>query len=192
MELNADSCSISNPSHLPPDDCSEIKRILDYIVPKCEISHVLDKVNEECVTFHDPHGVTPPELDDSEYWWSLQLIFIPPTLPAVGWCLLCWCCKKKETSATQVEVQSAGNSMELDYWNYNPDWKLYLTTHRDRYVLTPMGHGILESQDKNPNAHGLYVLKVRLAWGIMYVPSLQPDPRLAGKETGDDTVPDRE
>ena len=34
------------------------------------------------------------------------------------------------------------------------------TTHQDVHVKTPMGHGILEGQDKNPNAHGLYVLKV--------------------------------
>ena len=89
----------------------------------------------------------------------------------------------KEEFQAHFEKEKENRTLPRGVGSY---WDLD-TTHRDVHVKTPMGHGILESQDKNPNAHGLYVLKVRLAWGIMYVPSLHPDPRLAAKETGEDT-----
>ena len=126
MELNADRCSISTSTSFSGKDfCDNYVRILDPPsgldkggggVPKCEISHVLDKVNEECVTFNDPNDVKPPELDDSAYWWSLHLMISPAYLVcsacfgALIYCKIYG--KKKETTATQVEVQSVGNKVE--------------------------------------------------------------------------------
>ena len=125
LEINADKCSTSTPTSerwetqttssdlMDKDVCNNYAMIWETSTggtgggwPKCKVSHVLNKTNEECVTFNDPNDVKPPLLDVSAYWLSLSLIICSPCLAFCGYYLYFKIHgEKKETSATQVELQ---------------------------------------------------------------------------------------
>jgi len=79
---------------------------------RCNISHVFDKVNEECVRINDPNVVEPPVFDDSAYWSNLVVMICSAYFGVLffGYKKLSGklCGKKKKTPPTQVELPGVG------------------------------------------------------------------------------------